>query len=809
MAATTERRKSFSQFFGFNKAEPKQEPAPDYPKLRRKLQKVTKQIDADADYAPSGHVTAPAPDGGIETVKMPGDDSFVSTKYETRPVSSYGGVNNSAANNKEEKRSRRESRTRFFSRSSSTSRAPNASRSASCNRASSVAPRPGSSRVEDRPRTSAAPVPPVPSNLLTKAPVSAPVSSPSADNTKLAAQEKEKEAKVAQNARQARALELLDAHERAAAQEWTGKNRSSLSFGPAEPKKSPSTTPRKQELTPPPSRDQAHVQTDERPLTRPFTQFHLPYKHAQSSSISSAPMIDDAIEARYFANRSPYPARQFVPAAMSIPIKHSAHGPFTPGHSHSGSNASSASISSPMSATFSACLSFTSASSVNPSCSTLPYSAPSVASSCVGSPDDVHSGPFGYSREHGRNYSQDSNGDNRVVPELSYLSRGRSHTSHIPDSPASVISNESSSTKPRRKKTPVYAIGQLEGNSSSDEASSNEGKYVSKKDHVALNIQTPPDSPVFAATALDNGQTELDLLQSKSSIECIAEEYRALLASRGSQHTDAQSEVNVDVVQRATPSLRVRNGTKHASHHTQPPSKSPAPRKFLLSPGPEKATPQMVHTDSYWDLRAMPGAMPASPPMTKMTPPLPLRTRSSIYGNNPVSKTPVSANKAAAKPKSPQPDNLSLQICVDLLARELSSAVTHRSSAAAATAASQRAATRRNLQHNLAGGIRDPRTLISPKSAPPVAPPAIDSAGSALQILVMIEAYERLRDQLVEDARRRRQGSRSNAEVEQIEAMFGMWLKSLYQIHDSLTCSSDEDGSDGLDHTSESEYDSA
>ena len=796
MAATTERRKSFSQFFGFNKAEPKQEPAPDYPKLRRKLQKVTKQTDADADYAPSGHVTAPAPDGGIETVKMPGDDSFLSTKYETRPVSSYGGVNNSCADNKEEKRSRRESRTRFFSRSSSTSRAPNASRSASCNRASSVAPRPGSSRVEDRPRTSAAPVPPVPSNFLKQAPVSAPVSSPTADNAKVAAQEKEKEAKATQTARQARALELLDAHERAAA------HRSSLSFGPAEPIKTPPATPRKQELTPPPSRDQAKVQADERPLTRPFTQFHLPYKHAQSSSISSAPMIDDAIEARYFANRSPYPARQFVPAAMAIPSKHSTHGPFTPGHSHSGSNASSASISSPMSATFSTCLSFTSASSVNPSCSTLPYFAPSVASSCVGSPDDVHSGPFGYSRGHGRNYSQDSNGDNRVVPELSYLSHSRGHTPHIPDSPASVTSNVSSDTTPRRKKTPVYAIGQLEGSSSSDEASSNDENCASKKDHVALNMQTPPDSPVFAATALDNSETELSLLKSKSSIECIAEEYRALLASRGSQHTDAQSEVNVEVVQRATatPSLRVRNGTKHASYQTPPPSKSPAPRRFLLSPGSEKAKPQMAHTDSYSDLRAMHGAMPASPPMPKMTPPLPLRTRSSRYGTNPVSKS-----KAASKPKSPQPDNLSLQICVDLLARELSSAVTHRSSAAAATAASQRAATRRNL----AGGIRDPQTLTSPKSAPSVAPPGIDSAGSALQILVMIEAYERLRDQLVADARRKRQDSRSNAEVEQIEAMFGMWLQSLYQIHDSLTCSSDDDGSDGLDHTSESEYDSA
>lgn len=800
MAATTERRKSFSQFFGFSRAEPKQElapapaPAPEYPKLRRKLQKVTKQTDADIDYTPSGHVTAPAPDGGIETVKMAGDDSFLSTKYETRPISSYGASNVSSNNTtsaKEEKRSRRESRTRFFSRSSSTSRAPNASRSASCNRASSVAPRPESSRAENRPMTSAAPVPPVPSTFQSRPPVSMETT-----RAKLAAEEKEK---AAQSARQARALELLDAHERAAAHEWSGKSRGTAL-------QTPPASPRKQELTPPPSRDQAKPlapASDERPLTRPFTQFHLPYKHAHSSSISSAPvtpMVDDAIEARYFANRSPYPARQFVPASLSIPIKNSNHGPFTPGHSHShsGSTVSSASVSSPMSATFSTCLSFTSASSVNPSFNTLPHCAPSVASSCVG---EDHSAS-GYSREHARNYSQESNADSRVVPELSYLSRGR-HM-RVPDSPASVTSDDSGSngSTTRRKKTPVYAIGQLEGNSSADEASSEStDAYKSKMDHVALNVQTPPDSPIFAATALTTGQAELSLLQSKSSIECIAEEYRALLASRGSQHTekDAQPEPVVDSTRRATPSLRVRNGTKHGSQTPSP--KSPSPRKFMLSPTPDKVRPQMNHTESYWDLRAMPGALPPSPPpMSKMTPPLPLRTRSGTHGSNPVAK-------AASKPKSPQPDNLSLQICVDLLARELSSAVTHRSSAAAATAASQRAATRSSLAN--ANGSRDPQSLTSPKSVPFIAPPNVDSAGSALQILVMIEAYERLRDQLVADARRKRHGTGSSVEVEQIEAMFGMWLKSLYQIHDSMTCSSDEDGSDGLDHTSESEYDSA
>ncbi|KAM0242253.1 hypothetical protein ACHAP5_007269 [Fusarium lateritium] len=82
-------------------------------------------------------------------------------------------------------------------------------------------------------------------------------------------------------------------------------------------------------------------------------------------------------------------------------------------------------------------------------------------------------------------------------------------------------------------------------------------------------------------------------------------------------------------------------------------------------------------------------------------------------------------------------ENISLQIALDLLTSELSSVVSGRP--------------QRNGQ---------------------------DTA--ALQIWVMIEAYERLRDQLTRQ-------EPSNAEAQKVATMFDCWLASLYSIHSSLT----------------------
>ncbi|CAI4219442.1 unnamed protein product [Parascedosporium putredinis] len=104
--------------------------------------------------------------------------------------------------------------------------------------------------------------------------------------------------------------------------------------------------------------------------------------------------------------------------------------------------------------------------------------------------------------------------------------------------------------------------------------------------------------------------------------------------------------------------------------------------------------------------------------------------------------------------KPVSPNNLSLQICLDLLARELSTAFSDRR--------------------------QRPTNEIS-----------------ALQIWVMIEAFERLRDQVAE----MRLGI---SQVSGVETMFETWLQALYTIHDSLATENlarnvDKDDFEGLE----------
>ncbi|KAL1873110.1 hypothetical protein VTK73DRAFT_1115 [Phialemonium thermophilum] len=109
------------------------------------------------------------------------------------------------------------------------------------------------------------------------------------------------------------------------------------------------------------------------------------------------------------------------------------------------------------------------------------------------------------------------------------------------------------------------------------------------------------------------------------------------------------------------------------------------------------------------------------------------------------------SSSCAAAPlgsQMPRPASLSLQICVDLLMRDLGSALT-------------------------ANRLRKASTASS----------------SALQVWVMIEAYEHLRDRIL-DMRN------DSDEIRSLELMFDLWLRVLCAIHDSLA--SDEDLYDDL-----------
>ncbi|KAL1896155.1 hypothetical protein Sste5346_004898 [Sporothrix stenoceras] len=880
--ATTERRKSISLFFGFSKQEPKTDSMPDnFPKLRRKLQKVTKLSDTDMN---SNSNTSPAPDmGGVQTVKLPGDETFLATKYDaSQPPPSRDGSSRPAlaavtkpAPAKEEKQVRRESRARSFFRSASTSRVPNTTRSSSSTRAATATPttatgsaiRPGSSRGEPaKPAvataiTSAIPIAPAKTtatsissgrnNFMLHGNTSrhssygtVVIDAESRAAAELQALGDAQDAaraqkKASQAAAQARAFQMMEEHERISAQERSSRNHTQKSTPP-----SASRTKRMTML--PLTLGAQSAGTTEKPAARPYPMFHRPYSHSQHQNIISLNEADvrRTMSTANKRSQSPYTSRKSMHSAgltpVTVPSMPMTISPLSPIPSSAMSDSSSASMSSPTSAAFnlsSASLALTAATSVTQSYNNLPLSANGSASSCAESSPDgsvVGSFPYALGRRRNRskfdfdNESTDSGSGSdsrRVVPELSYLSGGSSRGSPpTPDSPSSISSVEATTTtiKPRRKvKTPVYAIGQLE---SADETS------------------TTTATLVEAATK----QVELSLLQSKSSIECIAEEYRALLASRNSQSTaDGKSEVGVDAIQRPISSssgLRSRNSLRRSVGANSLQTHAAAivlQRKFMLaSPGRDDSPLLPAAIFKEWIPRDIINSPAPPPPLP------PLHTRSSVMGinhnitNNNFSDVAAANSSIYEKMRTPPPpeaepqpdpaqtDNLSLQICVDLLTRELSSAVLHRSSPAAATAASQRAATRRQLQQQNGANSTYSTAITSPLSPLAPSPPTTDNTSSALQILVMIEAYERLRDQLVADAQKKAKTTTSKrhtkstsggGEAAEIEAMFGLWLKSLYRIHEQLTSEEKhgredndyDDDNDELDNTSDSDYDSA
>jgi hypothetical protein len=269
-----------------------------------------------------------------------------------------------------------------------------------------------------------------------------------------------------------------------------------------------------------------------------------------------------------------------------------------------------------------------------------------------------------------------------TIPEFSHLAINdvrRSRPSldrHIPDSPTS--STSTMSTMRRRAKTPVFTIGQLEGDSSAAK---------------------PPAFPMSNANKV-------------SSVELIAEQYRALL-----EYRDDDSIYSIE----------------DATHS------EPEPERRDLSDG-ERATDQTTSRN----------AMATPPPDSGPTTQSPTSDDGTLVGfeEETVYFKPVSFSPEPLSPyqsydsalSSPQPTvqgNLSLQICVDLLTRELTSAVSER---------------RQRSSHDL----------------------------PALQIWVMIEAYERLRDQIL-DMRMPTDTAKAAGE------MLDVWLHALYDIHDSLT----------------------
>ncbi|KAF4463000.1 hypothetical protein FALBO_10178 [Fusarium albosuccineum] len=282
----------------------------------------------------------------------------------------------------------------------------------------------------------------------------------------------------------------------------------------------------------------------------------------------------------------------------------------------------------------------------------------------------------------------------RQIPEFSHLTIQDPGTRPSLDNsslPSPVSSTSTASAMRRQAKTPVFRIGQLEQHA------------LARKG--------------------------LDAPEKTSSVELIADQYRALLESRDSngiveekpsQNSGATSPWMQDSlpVPHSAP-LRLSRRSSQTKSQVPPPSPRPS-RPYTPSVGTRDTNVVAFEGDTIY-FKPYSFSPPPSPDETPGTSPQ--------FHNDTFGAPPASARSCY--------ENVSLQIALDLLTRELSSAIAGRP--------------HRN---------------------------GLDTA--ALQIWVMIEAYERLRDQVT-------RVESPNEETAKVGAMFDCWLDALYSMHSSLT----------------------
>ncbi|GKT44141.1 uncharacterized protein ColSpa_04322 [Colletotrichum spaethianum] len=237
-------------------------------------------------------------------------------------------------------------------------------------------------------------------------------------------------------------------------------------------------------------------------------------------------------------------------------------------------------------------------------------------------------------------------------------------------------------------------------------------------------------TPIYAIGQLENPTCGRDSTTADkvSSVDLIAEQYRALLQTHDTSSicTDARS----DPLPSRRPSHRRSSLTR--SHYSageapaelRPDVYNPAPLRKASARPPKPNDDTLVAFDEeaiYFKPLSFSPEFPSTP--SPQPPPPPPRNRARLQRNH--------------SSQAPSNHNLSLQIATDLLTRELSATMLNR-------------------------------------------PQQTGTDMSSLQIWVMIEAYERLRDQVMGMGQQ-------NEDAKNMEAMFDTWLRALYNMHDRLT----------------------
>lgn len=294
----------------------------------------------------------------------------------------------------------------------------------------------------------------------------------------------------------------------------------------------------------------------------------------------------------------------------------------------------------------------------------------------------------------------------RIIPKFS-----QPLTNNTPAQESTCSSPPTSSTSKmrRRAKTPVFSIGQLEG------------------------IPRPSHAPGRA-----------------SSVDLIADQYRALLEHRrtsldtGSEPPSSGTPLHDEYG--PFPALR-RHSSEYLHDSGETRTSTPPPRQCSVEPAVMTGSPT---SDD--------GTLVSFEEETVFFKPISFSPEDSPSSPLPSSPSLLPPPLPPARYSSPDHDgrdgsssgNLGLQICLDLLTRELSSALAACPSRASSSSSS---------------------------SCLP--------ATSALQVWAMIEAYEALRDRLLLAGRE--QDSEREEWRSSLELMFDVWLRALYEIHESLT----------------------
>lgn len=270
------------------------------------------------------------------------------------------------------------------------------------------------------------------------------------------------------------------------------------------------------------------------------------------------------------------------------------------------------------------------------------------------------------------------------APEFAHLSTRDDR--RAPSSVESLATDDfrsSKSTLRRQAKTPIHHIGQLEAQ--------------------AKARNTP------------QAVSRLKEAEIKTCAEAIAEQYRALLPSDASVYAD--------------------------SHLKPAPLKQVGTRALDLAARPR--TPDELFVDAVEELQSATLELVSRSPTTSDDGTLVSSEDEAVYFKpvrfsiTPKSPTIFSQDEFPTRTQPPSVTTLGLQICVDLLARDIGSTVGKKSSRS-------------------------------------------QSQVSGLQLWTMIEAYERLREQVLAC-------DLPDDEVLSLELMFDTWLKSLYKVHAALT----------------------